>query len=408
MPGYCWCGVPKSFKPLGQTRYQKLTEISVAEIVKRLDTERVEFVQHAAEKRFARSIRKTKKGKKGRQNRKEANAPMRPSLAAPSKLDLYSPKNHTRFIDFLEKLRAHVSSNEFTTITFRDTNRITASAGLMLVAETDRLMKAYPNSKISCFLPPRVSEGVYRNANNTVESALNQIGFFKLIGQANNRCAKIKSVSMWKQLSGDTADGSLASSLLESLSSHVPQVSRRKIYRGAIEAIANCVEHAYPTPRKDGLNIQDSRWWMLVGIDDNDLNVLVCDLGVGISETLPEKHPQTLLDHIKNTFNIFGTSDSEMIRMSTLIKQTRTQLYNRGKGGKDFRSITKNFPAATLTIRSNKGVFYIRGATSKPLRNISARRFVEGTNRTESMLEHSKSIHGTILEWIVPLKEVKE
>ncbi|MDQ4227056.1 hypothetical protein RBK84_21910 [Pseudomonas aeruginosa] len=376
--------------------------------MKKPDWKRAAHILHAAEKRFLRSIRNTSP-QKGKSNRKRScDRRIRPDVEAPAKIDLYSTKNHSSFITFLEKLRNHVKNNKITTITFRNTTRITAAAGLILVAETDRLTKAFPEKKIRCFLPPRVSEGRYRNTNNTVESALNQIGFFKLINQNNHRLANLKSVSRWKQLSGETADGSLARSLLDTLGDKVTEISKKKIYRGAIEAIANCVEHAYPANRPDGLGIDDRRWWMLVGLDETNLSVIVCDLGVGIPSTLPAKHPETLLQTIKQKFSIFGSNDSDMIVLSSHIKQTRTKLYNRGKGGKDFRSIIRNFPTAVFTIRSNKGVFSISGKDCAPMKAISARRFIEGTNRTESVLEHTKSIRGTLLEWVVPLKDLAQ
>lgn len=376
--------------------------------MKKPDKDRTETLIRAAEKRFLRTIRNNGKPHKRRRSTQRNCRPQTTNqIEAPDKLDIYSPKNHTKFILFIENIRRHARSPNETLITFRNTTRITAAAGLLLVAEVDRITKAFPGKKFKCSLPPKFSEGKFRNSNDAVECALNQIGFFKLIKQENKRQTSLISVSKWSQLSGDTADGSIASGLLNTIADKVPEASRRKIYRGAIEAIANCVEHAYPSNRQDGLNVEDKRWWMLVGVDNENLNVIVCDLGVGIPQTLPQKHPASLLDQIKSTFGIFGQSDSEMIRVSTHIKQTRTGQPNRGKGGKDFRSITRNFPSATLIIRSNKGTFSITGKDSSQLSKISARRYIDGTDRSESTLENSKSIRGTILEWVVPLKDVK-
>jgi len=379
------------------------------ESMKKLNIKKKPHQLRAASKRFARSKRRNEELKKNTalSRRKRRRAEKSGHIEAPSKLDLYSPKNHTAFVTFLESLRKSVKNNAKTFISFRNSNRITAAAGLMLAAETDRLIKAFPSASIRCSLPEKSNEGIYKHDNNLVESALKQIGFFKLIGQSNNCKVSANSVKKWKQNSGETADGSLADSLLNTLSDIMPDAARRKIYRGTIEAIANCVEHAYPTPREDGMSIIDKRWWMLVGVDDTNLCVLVCDLGVGIPKTLPTKHSAGLLNAIKSTFGILNNSDSEMIRASTHIRQTRTKLTNRGKGGKDFRSITKNFPTATLIIRSNKGAFFITGDKRAPLRASSSSRYVSGTNRSELTLEHSKSICGTLMEWIVPLQDLK-
>jgi len=240
-----------------------------------------------------------------------------------------------------------------------------------------------------------------------VESALKQIGFFKLINQTSQKLTNQASVKRWRQLSGNTTDGSLAASLLGSLVDVVPPKVRRKMYRGAIEAIANCVEHAYPIDRDDGLKLKDDRWWMLVGIDEERISVIVCDLGVGIPVTLPIKHPDTLLSKIAQTFGIADNSDGELIRASTYVRRTRTELSNRGKGGQDFRSIVEIFPSAQLSIRSNRGSFTLTGEACRRMRKDRAQRFVEGTNHRESVSNYRASIRGTIIEWVLSAEDFK-
>lgn len=378
--------------------------------MKKFCREKLEFLLRASEKREYQEKRfKINRRKKKLGSRRNTKRDLSFNLIhAPTKLDLYSPKNHSILIQFLTSLRNSIKTYKKTVISFRDSHRITASAGLMIVAETDRMLKAFPGSIVKCSFPPKTVTGKYRINDRVVEASLKQIGYFKLIGQKNNITSNNANINMWRQLSGQTADGSLASSLLESIGSELSDIAKKKIYRGAIEAIANCVEHAYPYPRKDGQAITDKRWWMLVGKDEMNLCIIVCDLGVGIPETLPKKHPTKLLDHIRSTFGIFDNSDSEMIRASTHLKETRTKLSNRGKGGKDFRSITRNFPTASLIIRSNKGAFFIEGEHAKPLPKASTRRFVADTNRKESTLEHDLSIHGTLIEWVVPLQDLEK
>mgnify|MGYP003631428317 CR=1 FL=1 len=180
------------------------------------------------------------------------------------------------------------------------------------------------------------------------------------------------------------------------------------MYRGAIEAIANCVEHAYPDGSYGRLSASDTRWWMLVGIDAEHISIIVCDLGVGIPTTLPRKHPEKLLARIASRFGILDQSDGELIRASTYIRRTRTELENRGKGGQDFRSIVELFPAAQLTIRSNRGAFSLTGENCLHARREKNRRFVEGTNRTESVSNYSNSIRGTIIEWVLSAEDFAE
>lgn len=364
----------------------------------------------AADKRFTRSTRAGKTGPDKKHKSKKQNNSKDTHLQiidAPSKLDLYSPKNHRGFVLFLKSLRNSVNYHEKTIINLKHSSRITAAAGLLLVAEVDRLKKAFPNKSIKCINPEETYNAPGKSSQNLVESALNQIGFYRILGQTNNKKAVASSVKKWRHLSGDSADGTLADSLLQTLKNDIPALVLKKLYRGAIEAIANCVEHAYPSSRMDGLDINDPRWWMLVGLDDSTLSIIVCDLGVGIPNTLPSKHEESMLNYIKTALGITGNSDSDLIRMSTHIRQTRTKLNNRGKGGKDFRSMTVNFPSSVLTIRSNKGAFFITGKERANLKKVSSRRFVSDTNKSESMIEHANSICGTLIEWAIPLKDLR-
>ncbi|MNE74810.1 hypothetical protein D3C80_1709160 [compost metagenome] len=146
---------------------------------------------------------------------------------------------------------------------------------------------------------------------------------------------------------------------------------------------------------------------MLVGIDDTNLTIIVCDLGVGIPSTLPAKHSNSFLSQLKNKLGVTGSSDSEMIRVSTHIKETRTKLTHRGKGGKDFRSMPEIFTSSFLAIRSNKGSFFITGKDHPPLKSVSSRKYVPSTNNAESMIEHSESICGTLVEWAIQLKDLQ-
>lgn len=375
--------------------------------MKRIDRSRLRHQLRAGLKRRNRTIRP--KGHEAtlarKKKRRGKNKLYQAPIEAPAKLDIYSSKNHTAFVTFIEQFRRAALNKRRVFISFKSTYRITAAAGLLLVAETDRIIKAHPNLTIKCSFPPLRSEGRYRNAQNMVESALKQIGFFKLINQHSTKLTNQATVKRWRQLSGITTDGSLAASLLDTLEGVVSKSVQRKMYRGAIEAIANCVEHAYPQLRNDGLKIKDDRWWMLVGIDDEHISVIVCDLGVGIPETLPKKHPQSLLTSIASTFGIIDQSDGELIRASTYIKRTRTALSHRGKGGQDFRSIVDVFPSAQLSIRSNQGAFTLTGERCKRARKDRSRRFVDGTNHRESVSNFRDSIRGTLIEWVLSAED---
>lgn len=387
------------------------------DLMKKINKEKLRFKINAGNKRFYRAKRTIKGPGAGGVNTgqlflvpniDEALIPRScesVTVVAPAKLDIYKDSNYESFAGFIKRLRFLAQHNDKLLISFRDTHRITAGAGLRLVAEVDHLLKIHPSLSINCTIPPRQAKKKYKNAEMIVESALQQIGFFKAIGQYERALPKYANVVYWNQLSGDMADGSLAASLLSFLPPQIDKRAKSHLYRGAIEAIANCVEHAYPTdPVESG--IPDKRWWMLAGVKENSLTIIVCDLGVGIPNTLPLKHPESLLTHITRTFNILGETDADLIRKSTFIKRTRTLMTHRGKGGADIRSITEHYPEALLSIRSNRGSYVVVGADFKHKKRDKGRAFIAGTNEREWASNHSTSIYGTLIEWTISLEAI--
>lgn len=368
--------------------------------MKKVNEEKKEYRLNAADNRFKRSLRKRNNPR--RKTNKSSN--YEPPIEAPSAIDIYNSRNHGSLLGFIARIKKRAKAKKTVFISFRNTRFITAAAGLLLVAEIDKLVKQNPQLRIKCSFPPKVSHGRYKNPLNLVESALKQIGFFTLIGKHSAQQTNQASVKRWSQLSGSIADGSLAAQLLNKVSDVVSPGARKKMYRGAIEAIANCVEHAYPSEDED-ISTQDSRWWMLVGVDDQQISVVICDLGVGIPVTI-QKHPEKILEKLLKFMD--QKSDADMIRASTYVRKTRTEMSHRGKGGQDIRSLIEEFPTAQLTIRSNKGAFVLIGDECSA-RTIDRKwKPVSGTNGKERLANFKNSVGGTIIEWVLSTKDLSK
>lgn len=350
---------------------------------------------NAAKKRFLRRL-KSKHDKPKRRARKRRST-YNP-LAAPGSLDIYMPQNRAKFTRFIADLKQRAVTSRKINISFRNTTRISAAAALLLVAQTDRLVRARPELRIRCTFPPVIKGGKHKNANNLVESALKQIGFFDIIGQHSSKQTNQPTVRMWRTVSEDTAKGELAASLLKIIKDNFSQADQRKLYRGAIEAISNCVEHAYP----DANEQSDKRWWMLVGIDDEHISVIICDLGVGIPVTLPKLHDPSILQRIFNFARILDSKDADLIQASTYIKRTRTEMEHRGKGAADLRSIVSSFPSAHLMLRSNKGEYCILGEKCGNIsKSMGFSHNSSPDGEREAKRNHTNSIGGTMVEWIL-------
>lgn len=324
-------------------------------------------------------------------------------LQVPAKLDLYSKPNYETYSRFIRNLREMAKYNERIILCFRHTHRITAAAALRLLAEVESLQTLHEKLSFGCSIPPK-RRGKYKNADRMIEAVLQQIGFFTLIGQPERAPIKQADITRWKQSSGSLADGSLAAGLLNSLPVSITKKSKAHLYKGAIEAMANSVDHAYPQSNTEH---PERKWWMLVGTSNDKITLLVCDLGVGIPVTLPKKHPESLLKSIFQKFGILGNDDADLIHASTFIKRSRTNQTHRGKGGADIRSITEHFPTALLSIRSNRGCYVVAG----PERESSmpdGYREIPDTDGREWSASYNGSIFGTLIEWTVSLKELEK
>jgi len=334
-----------------------------------------------------------KKNKGLNQNRSN-----REVIFAPSAIDIYNSINYEKTVKFFSEIREWAGTRKHPiTICFRNTNRITAAACLLLLAETDRILTANNSSTlIKCFKPQPFRDAK-NNLRYTVEAVLNQIGFFELINTPIRKIPTEPHVECWMHATASLSDGSIAGPLLDNYKDSLPQHLPRILYRGAIEAISNSVEHAYMFERGDNIPFTEDRWWMFSGIINGRLAVVVCDLGVGIPRTVDKTQSASLFAKVFEKFNFVRSGDSSLIKAATLIKQTRTMEGHRGKGGGDLRKLIDTENTANLNIFSNKGVYQYKSpktlSSGKQLKPI------------EVLFDHKRSIFGTVIEWTIELEQ---
>lgn len=321
------------------------------------------------------------------------------TVYAPALLCIYNVKTHRKTTDFLQKLRnACKIEKQIVTICFRNTQGVTAAACILMLAEVDRLVSRYGASRFRVS-PPVKKIDKYGNSKSTVDMVLHQVGLYKLLGQNPLQPAYLPpNVECWRAESGVVAESETAGQMLKAIASHVPKATINSLYRGAVEALSNCVEHAYPSLRMDGLNIACKKWWMFTAVIDRRLVVIVCDLGVGIPNTIHRTQPQNLIEQIFSMFKFTANNEAGWIKTATLVKETRTQETNRGKGGGDLRNLIKVNTSARLSIFSNKGYYLHTTLATKNGKGLAP----------EFLMDHKNSILGTIVEWSVDIGSITE
>ncbi|HCR4037704.1 TPA: hypothetical protein OOF66_003998 [Morganella morganii] len=329
----------------------------------------------------------TRSGKRKKNAHKE-------KIIAPNIIDLYTTKYHDRTILFVSEIEKKareigISTRRKVHICFRNTTTITAAAGLWLLARIESIKVMFPHVKYIVSKPLPVKVGNSHDKKPVVDSVLNRIGFYEAIGIKTRNMQEIANVKCWEVLRGEAVMSSAVGQLLESVTDKL-NIDYSGLYRPLIEAMANSVEHAYRSDlyRKTKLS-NTNKWWCFAALLENRLTVLICDLGVGIPNTLKKTQPSNIMLRLIEYIGKNLSSDSDYIRASLQVKKTRTKLDYRGKGGTDLQSIIENVEGSRLSIMSNKGNYRFTNKDNK--------------KKPELCWDGNQSISGTVVEWSISL-----
>lgn len=361
------------------------------------------FDSHEGRKRNKRAMRKfalsnNTHSRKYKHNGKKLRVQPE-KIIAPTYLDLYNPKNHDKLIIFIKdiELQSKIKSSapiKKVYICFRNTIHIGAAAGLWMLSKMESLRCIYPQITYIVTRPPVTVRNNNKERHYTVESVLNRIGFYEALGLPTRPMKKEPLVNCWEVIRGDLVEATEVGRLLEEISAKI-RVNYDGMFRPLIEAMANSVEHAYREDLyKSTRNAIKHKWWCFAALMDNRLVILICDLGVGIPNTLKLTQGEGFLSKIIEILGKPLSCDGDHIKASLQVKRTRTKLGYRGKGGADLQSIIESYKESQLRIISNYGNYKYtnRKSVVKP----------------ETIWDGAESIGGTIVEWSIPLQTIDE
>lgn len=343
----------------------------------------------AATKRGLRKIvsnyNRNSSSKKARNGKKYE--PLKIKIIAPSVLDLSKIKNHDPMIQFIDQIKKEAKKGRASDVAqvhlcFRETKMITSSGGLYLLANLERLNSEAPYVKYSVTKPPntRMNKGD-NNRYPVVDSVMNWLGIYAALGKEKREMRQLPMVDCWEATRGSQVASTKVGELLEKVTVSTGQ-NHQALYRPLVEAMSNSVEHAYRSDLYQGEQ-PDIKWWCIATIMNNKLIALVCDLGLGISKTLPKTQSKKFFSNVIEYIGHALSKDSDFIRASLQLKKSATKLDYRGKGGPDLQSVIEKIPNAKLAIYSNKGSYSYTN---------------RGKVTPETWFDHKLSINGTIVE----------
>lgn len=333
-------------------------------------------------------------------------------VTAPEVIDILKPKRSSATIKFISDAKAAVKAVSKTSqtkkvmICLEKTWEINAPSAVYLYAEFDRLVTRHPNVRFSVSYPTRKKRA--DGTESKVDPVLNRLGFYQLLGKRKRPLQETATVKCWNIDSSKKAKMELVQNIL--VRSAGESIKEQKhIYRGLTEAIGNAAEHAYSHKIASPADLQDKRHWFLSSVQDNNLLIFICDLGHGIPNTLGKTDntkDSNLLDNLfklvdaddsaKSYNKTAKTDDAKRIHAAMLVKETRTKLNYRGKGGADLRAVVDNSNDAKMIIISSRGYYQYQ------------KRRLKTRYKPTILLERKWAIDGTVVGWMIPLTGISD
>lgn len=306
-------------------------------------------------------------------------------IHAPVYFTINDDQKRHKLLKFISRLRSEMLiSKNGVCLDFSATKQLVADGMLLFVAELNRAIKLSGNKIIIRCVPPKKIK---------LKQVFLQIGLFKLFKYKYRGIrSHDEDVVHWRYASGILVEGKAYEQLLGQYDGRIAESLSSKLYVGLVEGMKNVRHHAHISMRKDGLGVQSDiqGWWMFSQERKGYLSVLLCDLGVGIPDTLPVKHQdayQALLRRL--VLKSAQLNDSEIISEATELMKSRTLEEHRGRGlGQMVNAITGEFEGR-VCIHSNKGCY-------------------TNSNGNVALREYNSSILGTLIYWTVPLKMTNE
>ncbi|MFL9994325.1 hypothetical protein PQR34_28925 [Paraburkholderia sediminicola] len=357
----------------------KLLEVTK---IKKIDLNQELYLQRVARRTQSRLARRARRMR--RRGRRNAGRPRIDRAVTaltkdgrvwrvPKQVNLFLEPYRTEMLEGLRELRRCAKFGKRMVISFDKTERVFSDGMLLLVAELRRLLR-YTEGRmnITCTVP----------LNDKVAQVAKQVGLLDMLRVECAVLPRDSDVVAWRHAYGTGAEGCRFDDVLADYDGEITPALSSALYRGVSEAMTNVVNHAYVSPRLDGLDMQmKSDWWMFSAEQDGKLSVVFCDLGAGISGTLPSSRPDVWRRiTLRQNFQ-----DGRIIKYAVADSVSRTKKGHRGKGLGQIVKVIEAVPGASVAVYSNRGIY---------------RRTALGEVKVHEL---DGSILGTLINWQIPL-----
>ncbi|WP_147296039.1 hypothetical protein [Pseudomonas fluorescens] len=302
-------------------------------------------------------------------------------IVLPTTLSLATSSDRNLLVDALTNLRSFVAADNVSSVVidFSKVEILHPCGTILLVAEIERLLE---DSRYGIKLKATYPEC------EVVEQLFQYISILEKLGcPPRVEIIDSQDVVVWLYESGVEGNlDAIVGNLPALLTSGSNMALRMAVNSGMAEAVANSSEHAYIFERADGLDIDSpTKWWLFAKKEDDDISLVICDLGVGIPGSLPRTWTEDVEAFAKTMIGK-KREDHQLIKFAMKLGRSRTNLVHRGQGLKDILKVVKKQKVGRLGIYSNCGVYNFDGPTG----------YTFGCSEPTSIL-------GTVVQWRVPV-----
>lgn len=317
-------------------------------------------------------------------------------LKMPASVTIITRKIRGKLIKITRKFRDFYHRNNIClNLDFSDTKKMFADGTLYFLAELDSLI----------ILNKDITFKITFSNEKIVNQVLEQTGILKLL----NKKMKFDdeefddTVKYWNYASGHNSEIDSADTMLDDFDKILASTTSRDVFTVLTEALTNCHQHAYVEKRFPTAPKFIKKWWLFSEIREDKLTVCVCDLGVGIPNSLRVNSPNVqqnwfqILKEFLAQNKVKNDFDSAAIKAAIEISNTRTNLPNRGKGLNQIinKVNTISDQKVSVAIYSNKGSYIInRGLVTDLVKTD----IVDGIS-----VPYKESLEGTLIVWSIPL-----
>ncbi|HHQ6537151.1 TPA: hypothetical protein ACSTJY_002515 [Serratia fonticola] len=341
----------------------------------------------------AEGIEKRRLRKKHYRNASSQNLRVfsRVRIFAPKNLDLFNSENYNKFVKLITDIRDEIGRGNRVIINFRNTESLKACAMVVLYAHIDSFQRMTEDKSIITVTPC---------SNSRANKMFARCGIWGLTGFQKYSHIDVVGLPVVSSVAGASKDPQVNQEARTTIK-QVLNFIKEKIYGGNIsameaqnlyaavtESISNVGLHAYSSEKqyKDFIGIAGKRWWIFTRLIEEQMFILIYDMGEGIPLTLVKK------DIFSIIFQMFKPeTDADKIHAAVQYGETRMKSDKHGKGLPDIKRFVLGNPLGELHIFSGMG-----------------RYSYYSSSKEEEKLDYKFSVGGTLIQWNIFIEAKNE